>query len=292
MDINVAPLDIIESRIEGISQQFVQALPNLVAALFFLALVWVVNRLVIMLYRRVLAKTRLRPSLQSALLTLTKVGIWISGILIAATIAMPNLTPTKLLAGLGLGSLAIGLAFKDIFENFMAGVMVLLREPMRIGDFIEVEGIEGEVTQITLRDTYIRQVNGDLVLLPNSTLYKNAVFIHTDRTKRRITVICGIAYGEDIAQGREIIRTALTGLESVDASKGVEVFAREFGSSSINFEITWWTGSRPIDIRTSKDEVIEAVKAALDKAGIEIPFPYRTLTFKEPLPVTQTKSAS
>ncbi|QSP94916.1 mechanosensitive ion channel family protein [Marinobacter salinisoli] len=74
--------------------------------------------------------------------------------------------------------------------------------------------------------------------------------------------------------------------------RGIEIFAQAFGSSSIDFEITWWTGSRPIDIRKSKDEVIEAVKAALDNAAIEIPFPYRTLTFKEPLPVEQAKSAS
>ena len=69
--------------------------------------------------------------------------------------------------------------------------------------------------------------------------------------------------------------------------RDVEVFAKEFGDSSINFEVTWWTGSRPIDIRKSRDTVVAAVKRALDDAGMEIPFPYRTLTFKEPLPLAR-----
>ena len=67
----------------------------------------------------------------------------------------------------------------------------------------------------------------------------------------------------------------------------VQIFAREFNSSSIDFEVTWWTGSKPVDERRSRDEVVAAVKRALDEAGIEIPFPYRTLTFKEPLSLSR-----
>ena len=77
------------------------------------------------------------------------------------------------------------------------------------------------------------------------------------------------------------------GLQSVDKRRPIQIFAKAFGSSSIDFEVTWWTESRPVDIRMSRDEVVEAAKSALDKAGIEIPFPYRTLTFKEPLEVAQ-----
>ncbi len=73
-----------------------------------------------------------------------------------------------------------------------------------------------------------------------------------------------------------------------DDVKDVQIFAQEFADSSINFEVTWWTGSRPVDIRRSRDKVVAAVKGALDEAGIEIPFPYRTLTFKEPLETLRT----
>ncbi|GAA3976668.1 mechanosensitive ion channel family protein [Allohahella marinimesophila] len=283
MNIDVAPLKIIKDQIEAFTTSLIATLPNILAALVFLLLVWLANRLIGSVYSRVLARTHMRSSLKAALESLVSVLVWTIGILIAATIAMPDLTPTKLLAGLGLGSIAVGLAFKDIFENFLAGILILLREPMRIGDYIEVEGITGEVKKITLRDTYLRQVDGDLILLPNSMLYKNAVSVHTDWERRRVTIIVGIAYGEDVAEGRRVMEAALKGLDTVDQQRPIEVFAQAFNSSSIDFEVTWWTGSKPVEIRRSKDKVVEAVKSALDEAGIEIPFPYRTLTFKEPL---------
>ncbi|WP_416397841.1 mechanosensitive ion channel family protein [Allohahella sp. A8] len=283
MNINIAPLKIIREQIEAFTTSFIAVLPNLLAAVLFLVVVWLANKLIGSIYSRVLARTHMRSSLKAALQSLVSVAVWTFGLLIAATIAMPGLTPTKLLAGLGLGSIAIGLAFKDIFENFLAGILILLREPMRIGDYIEVEGISGEVKKITLRDTYLRQVDGDLILLPNSVLYKNAVSVHTDWDRKRVTIIVGIAYDEDVAEGRRVIEAALKDLDTVDQQRPVEIFAQAFNSSSIDFEVTWWTGSRPVEIRRSKDKVVEAVKTALDEAGIEIPFPYRTLTFKDPL---------
>jgi small-conductance mechanosensitive channel len=71
----------------------------------------------------------------------------------------------------------------------------------------------------------------------------------------------------------------------ISDSRPVEIFANEFADSSINFEVSWWTGSKPLDIRASRDEVVASIKSALDNSGIEIPFPYRTLTFKQPLNV-------
>lgn len=105
----------------------------------------------------------------------------------------------------------------------------------------------------------------------------------TDRDLRRVTIICGIAYGENVDTARQVIHQALEGLETVNQDQGIQIFAQGFGDSSVNFEVTWWTGCLPVDIRTSKDKVVAAVKRALDEAKIEIPFPYRTLTFKEPL---------
>ena len=121
--------------------------------------------------------------------------------------------------------------------------------------------------------------------------FKNPVTIRTARDVRRTTVICGVAYGEDVDRAREVIAEAVRGVDAVrDDVRDVEIFAQEFADSSINFEVTWWTGSRPIDIRSSRDKVVAAVKRALDDAEIEIPFPYRTMTFKEPLTLQNSNS--
>ncbi|MFZ1747449.1 MAG: mechanosensitive ion channel family protein [Nitrospirales bacterium] len=232
---------------------------------------------------RIFSRFGIRESLSELLRKLTYIGIWIVGVLIAAIIIFPSLTPGKILTGLGLGSIAIGFAFKDIFENFLAGILILLREPFQLGDVIECEELEGFVEEITIRDTHIRQTDGQRVVIPNSMLFKNPVTVRTDRDLRRVTIMCGIAYGEDVDRARQVIQQALDGLESVNQDKAVQIFAQGFGSSSIDFEVTWWTGSLHLDIRKSKDKVVAAVKRGLDQANIEIPFPYRTLTFKEPL---------
>ena len=162
------------------------------------------------------------------LVSLTRIGVWLIGLLVTATILFPNLTPTKALAGLGIGSIAVGLAFKDIFENFLAGILILIREPMRIGDDISCEGVTGRVEKITIRDTYIRKRSGELVLAPNSFLFKNPIEVLTDLPLRRIELVVGVGYGEDVDAARNVILGAFDGLESVDRSKRVDVFAREF----------------------------------------------------------------
>ena len=282
-DIEVHPLEILSEKLETIVVTVISLLPNITAAAVLLLLTWAIVAVARWLLGQSLRRSRVREALRQALITLIATAIWIAGIVVAATILLPGLTAAKLLAGLGLGSIAIGLAFKDIFENFLAGLLIMMRQPMRIGDFIECEDVAGNVERITIRDTYQRRTDGVLVMLPNAFLYKNAVRVLTDLDRRRERLVVGIAYGEDVAAGRAVIREALEGVESIDHARPVQVFAHAFSSSSIDFEVTWWTGSRPVEVRGSRDQVVEAIKSALNEAGIEIPFPYRTLTFKDPL---------
>jgi small-conductance mechanosensitive channel len=109
------------------------------------------------------------------------------------------------------------------------------------------------------------------------------VAILTDKNLRRFQIVVGVAYDEDVDQSRTIIEEAVKGLDVIRQDKPVEVYAQEFNSSSIDFVVRWWAESKPIDKFKSTDKVIAAIKKALDDNGIEIPFPYRTLTFKEPL---------
>lgn len=283
MDEHLEPFRLMREQILGFAASFFSLLPNLVFGALVLLLTWGLAKVLGGLVARLLGLRHARPSLQVALRTLARSGIWVLGLLVAATVVFPNLTPTKALAGLGLGSVAVGLAFKDIFENYLAGLLILLRKPMRIGDDIECEGVSGRVEVITIRDSYIRERSGELVLVPNSFLYKNPVKVLTDLDRRRIELTVGVAYGEDVDAARAAIRGAFDGLSTPDSGHEVEVFAQAFGESSIDFVVRWWAGSTPVEELRSRDEVTAAIKARLDREGIEIPFPYRTLTFKEPL---------
>lgn len=262
---------------------FITRSPLIFAGLIVLTITAAVARFCRWLFQRTPGARKLRVSLQDLIEEMINVAVWIVGILIAATVVFPGITPARLLTVLGLSGIAIGFAFKDIFENFLAGMLILWRFPFDRGDYIECQGIAGKVQQITVRNTLIRQVDGQLVVAPNALLFQNPVHVLTNWKSRRITVIAGVAYGENVDKSREVIKAAVEACETVEHRKPVEIFAREFGESSINFEVTWWAGPTPLEERRSRDEVVAAVKRALDNAGIEIPFPYRTLTFKEPL---------
>ncbi|WP_424932791.1 mechanosensitive ion channel family protein [Amaricoccus macauensis] len=284
---DIEPVRILIGQVESFVRSLIAVFPNIIAALFVLILTMLVAMLAGWSLSRAFRRTKMRESLQSAIQSLVRTAIWVGGLVICATVLFPNLTPTKALAGLGLGSIAVGFAFKDIFENFLAGILILVREPMRIGDDIECADVSGKVERITIRDSHIRKRSGELVLVPNAYLFGNPIRILTDQPLRRIDLVVGVAYGEDVDAARDVILRAVNGLESVDASQSVEVFAREFNASSIDFVVRWWTGSTPIEEHRSRDIVVSAIKTALDEAGIEIPFPYRTLTFKEPLHMQQ-----
>ncbi len=271
-------------QLREIARASIEMLPQIAIAVFVVVLTVLASKLAHAVLGRVLSHSKIRRSLKELFSLLLSISIWVLGTMIAAVIVFPGLTPASILAGLGIGSVAIGFAFKDVFENFLAGIIILFRREMRIGDHIECQDIEGRVEHIAIRESHVVQTDGQLVIVPNSILFKNPVTIRTHDDIRRVTVICGVAYDVDVDQARDVIKTAVSSCNSViQDGKPIEIFAQEFGASSINFEVTWWTKSKPVDVRTSRDEVVASVKRALDDAGIEIPFPYRTMTFKEPL---------
>lgn len=276
---------ILTDQLGDMGEQLVRMLPQFGIALVILFSTWLIAKGGRKIAHKLIGTTEVRTSLVTLIETVITVFIWILGLFIAATIVLPGLTAGSILAGLGIGAVAIGFAFQDIFENFLAGVLIMVREKMRIGDIIECEGITGKVEQITLRETYVRKLSNEVTIVPNSILFKNPVEIFTDDPGRRHEVVCGVAYDVDLDEAAKVIETAVRGCDKVETGKGVDVFAKEFNSSSVDYLIRWWSGSKPRDGHESRDQVVRAVKRALDDAGIEIPFPYVTHTFKEPVPL-------
>ncbi|MDP4575297.1 mechanosensitive ion channel family protein [Qipengyuania profundimaris] len=277
----------LRDQLQDMGTGFIEALPSIAIALVILFVTWIVARFAVRISDMIVGRTEIRASLKNLIDTLVKLGIWLIGLFIAAVVVMPDLTPASLLAGLGIGAVAIGFAFQDIFENFLAGVLIMVREKMRIGDIIECEGITGKVEHITLRETHVRKLSGELTVVPNSILFKNPVEIFTDVDQRRHEVVVGVSYDTQLDHAADVIRRAVEDVDDVLASKGVDIFAQEFNSSSVDFLVRWWAGSTPRAGWESKDKVVRAIKAALDEASIEIPFPYVTHTFKETVPVSQ-----
>ncbi|WP_018982560.1 mechanosensitive ion channel family protein [Salinimonas chungwhensis] len=285
---DLSPHETLENTVVNIVHSFIEHLPYLLAGLLVLLLTWLMANVFGMVVRKL--TRHMRQSLSELFERLTHIGVWALGLLLAAMVVFPGLTPAKALGGLGLASIAIGFAFKEIFENFFAGVLLLWKYPFEKGDFIECESILGKVENISVRMTTIRKTNGELVVVPNSFLFKNAVNVLTDQDLRRITIMTGVAYSEDADRAASLLENALAACKTVDSRNPVQVFLNGFGDSSIDIEVTWWTGPTPLDHRRSRSEVVSVIKRTLDEAGIEIPFPYRTMTFKDPLMIRQEPS--
>lgn len=272
-------------QVQDMMRGFVTALPNFAIALVILLITWIVAKFAVRIVDALTGKTTLRPSLKNLVDTIAKLVIWITGFMIALMVLLPGITPASLIAGLGIGAVAIGFAFQDIFENFLAGVLIMLREKMRIGDIIECEGITGKVEHITLRETHVRKLSGELTIVPNSILFKNPVEILTDHDIRRHEIVCGVSYDTDLDHAAETIEQSVRSVEGIEFDKGLDVLAVEFNSSSVDFKVRWFAQSTPRGMWESQDKVIRAIKRGLDDAGIEIPFPYITHTFKERVPL-------
>jgi small-conductance mechanosensitive channel len=285
-------INILVDRLREMLAGFIRITPQLAIGLLVLLVTWVAAKFARRIADRLLGRTHVRGTLVNLAETLVNVLIWLIGMMIASSIVLPGVTPANLLAVLGLGSVAVGFAFKDIFENFLAGVLIMLRRKMRIGDMIECQDVEGKVEHITLRDTHLRHLSNELVLVPNAYLFKNPVKILTDDSKRRHQVEVGVSYDADLDEAAAIIEAAVRSAQWVDAERRIDVFAREFGDSAITFLVRWWAGSKPYQAHQSRDAVVRSIKRALDDGGVEIPFPNRTLTFKEPLPRQPIKERS
>lgn len=260
---------------------------NVVLGLLTLVAIVLLGRLFDRLLRPTFARARVRPAKAQLIRKLVTAAAWAVAILAAAIVMFPTVTPGRVLTALGFTSIAIGFAFKDIIENFFAGILILAREPFSIGDVIECDGKEGLVESISLRYTYMRQVDGQQVVLPNGTIFREPVTVRTDWPSRRVLFVVGIGYGADLDGARETIRQAVLSCPSVHANRPVEVFTLNLSPSTVDIEVAWWTGPKPLEVRRSRDEVVTAVKKALDAAGIEIPFPHTALLFPEALRLTR-----
>jgi small-conductance mechanosensitive channel len=199
----------------------VRLLPNIIVGLIILAIAVGVAALV----RRLIiqrATKRGRKNLGEVLGGFIKWTIILLGGLLAATIIVPTLRPGDLIAGLGVSSVAIGFAFKDILQNWLAGVLILLRQPFSVDDQIRVSEYEGTVERIESRSTIIKTYDGQRVVIPNSQIYTNSILVKTAHELRRSEYDVGIGYGDDIDQACDVIVAALKGIDGVKADPAPE----------------------------------------------------------------------
>ncbi len=269
IDINTATIwEKLDTWVDG----FIRAIPNIVIGIVVFVVMLYVGRWLGKLVKRLL-KNKGRQNFGDLLGAFTRYLVIIFGIAIALTIMAPNLSPADLIASMGVSSVAIGFAFQDILQNWLAGILILLRQPFEIGDQIEVSGYEGTVDEIRTRATIITTYDGQRVVIPNNTVYNNSVKVKTAHKLIRSQYDVGVGYDEDYLEAMKILKETVEGIEGVSKEKSVETLVWDQADSWLTIRVRWWTKSDRASVVHVWSDVILKTQQAMNEAGIDLPFP-------------------
>jgi small conductance mechanosensitive channel len=251
-----------------------------VLAIFFYSLGWVIRRGIV----KAASYDTSHRTLNLALGRIAHAGIAVVGLLFAVAAAFPGFTPGNLIGALGVGGIAIGFAFKDIFENFFSGILILMTRPFRIGDQIIYDKYEGTVEDIHIRATWLKTYDGRRVIIPNSDLFTHAVTVNTAFESRRFEYSFKVRNGDSVARSKTAIERVLRETTDVLRDPKPTVVITAFDESSVVLKALWWTRSRMGDALMAQDHVLSSVRKALDAEGIDVPPPAQHIVVQDPPP--------
>lgn len=265
-------------------QQMISRIPYLIVASLVFVIFWVLSIFFKKAVTRILGSRKHHQNLVTVFRRVGSALILFLGFMVAMIIAVPSFTPGKLISALGIGSVAIGFAFKDIFQNLLSGILLLLSEPFRIGDQIISGNFEGTVEDIQIRATTIRTYDGRKVVIPNSQLYTSTMTVNTAYSQRRLEFDVGIGYENNIIDAQQVILSVLKAAPTVSKLAEPSVIATALADSSVVLRVRWFIDDGTQTNRVASiNEVIILVKEALEEANISIPFPVTTLDTNHPL---------
>jgi small conductance mechanosensitive channel len=261
-------IDKVRSMITG----FIETLPNLIVALAVFAVFFLAASLLKRAVQRITQQANMPPTARLMLGRLTRGLVILFGILMALPVVYPNFTAAQVIQALGIGGVAIGFAFRDILQNFLAGILLFITQPFKIGDQIIVDQYEGTVQDIQTRATLIKSYDGRLIVIPNSDLFTQSVTVNTAFPTRRSEYDFGIGYGDDTELAKRLIVEAIDGVDFTLQNPRPEAFIIDLAPSTVNIRARWWTPSRRSDVLHMQARVIEAIKKKLSAAGIDLPY--------------------
>jgi len=216
-----------------------------------------------------------RQQVDTILLLMHRVGrALLVMISIITLLSLFSVNVNALIAALGVGGLALSLAAQDTLSNVISGIMIMLDQPFRVGDRIEIQnlGTWGDVVDIGLRSTRIRTRDNRMVIVPNNTISTDQIVNYTYPDPRyRIQIEIGIGYGQDLEMVRKVLVDAVREVEGVLPDKPVDALYETMGDSAMIFRVRWWIHSY-VDTRRMFDRVNTTLQSALDAAGIKCPF--------------------
>ena len=263
-------------------QNTINRLPSIILAIVVFIIFFFLARGIKITIRRLTRHRRNARSLGMVLGRLAQGTVILIGAFISLTIVIPSFKIGDLVQLFGISGVAIGFAFRDILQNFLAGILILLTEPFEINDQIVFKNFEGTVENIETRATTIRTYDGRRIVIPNAELFTNSVTVNTAFENRRIEYDFGIGYGDDIDQAKQLILEAIQETEGVLSAPPPDAIVVDLADFTVNIRGRWWINPpRRADALDFRDRVLTAVKNKLTANGIDMPFPTQQILFHD-----------
>ncbi|MDX1693076.1 MAG: mechanosensitive ion channel [Ketobacteraceae bacterium] len=231
---------------------------------------WIINK-VLSGIDRLMEARKTEPTLQKFLHSL--LSIMFKALLLISAASMIGIETTSFIAILGAAGLAVGLALQGSLANFAGGVLILLFKPFKVGDAIEGAGVLGIVREIQIFNTIMTTFDNKRIIVPNGELSNNVITNFSAEPTRRVDMIFGIGYGDDVLKAKEVLKELVAGDERVLKEPAFEVHVKELGDSSVNFVVRAWVNAA--DYWPFFFSMQERVKLRFDEDDITIPFPQR-----------------
>ncbi|MBE9182481.1 mechanosensitive ion channel family protein [Oculatella sp. LEGE 06141] len=269
-------------KIQEMINGAIALLPNVVLAIIVFILFFFLARGIKGFVKRLTRRHRQARNLGLVLGRLAQGVTILVGLFVALSIVIPTFRAGDLVQLLGISGVAIGFAFRDILQNFLAGILILLTEPFQIDDQIVFKEFEGTVENIETRATTIRTYDGRRIVIPNAELFTNSLTVNTAFESRRLEYDIGIGYGDDINQAKQLILEAIASVNGVLRSPAPDALVMELADSTVNIRARWWINPpRRADALDTRDQVLLAIKNKLTENGIDLPFPTQQILFHD-----------
>jgi len=270
------------AKLQAMFDRALVLLPNLVLGALVFVLFLFAGKGVRALGIRIASRARKHRNVGLVLGGLFQWALVLLGLLVALSVIVPSFKASNLIELLGIGTVAVGFAFRDILQNFFAGLLLLLTEPFRIGDQIVVGEHEGTVQAIESRATTIQTYDGRRVVIPNTILFTQAVTVNTANEKRRSGYDVGIGVGDDIEEARSAILRTILGVEGVLADPAPQVLVVELADYSVKLRVWWWTEPpQRMQVLQVQSRVLQTIKQTLIECGIDLPYPTQQILFHD-----------
>ena len=269
-------------KVQSMSNSVIVLLPNLILAIIVFFVFFFLARVLKSSVKRLTRRHRQARNLGLVLGRLSQGITILIGLFVSLSIVIPSFKAGDLIQLLGISGVAIGFAFRDILQNFLAGILILLTEPFQLDDQIVYKGFEGTVENIQTRATTIKTYDGRRIVIPNSELFTNAVMVNTAFENRRVEYDIGIGYGDDIHKAKQLILEAIASVDEVLKNPAPDALVMELAGSTVDIRARWWVNPpNRASTLDSRDKVLTAIKNKLMANGIDLPFPTQQILFHD-----------